>query len=240
MKNDKILSISSALGAVMIASVVPEVAWGTCTRSDVDYYLGQGFTREQVVTLCAGKPATRDMPASIRSAPESEKTKGESLPAVKTTGETKAPPSTPATPGEARPLADATGDDLEDFLKSAIEGYEVHLSDQALHYTRRTCIEYGPYNQFGIKTEACPDVRYAIARAGLRVKSVKQALLILGNLEVTVSGRIERKILDLDRYQPNLRDAIGAHLENGSETIIPIRDGVSEARLQAALRELPL
>lgn len=224
----------------MLAAIAPLTAFGACTRSDVDYYLARGFTREQVVGLCTGKPAAGNAaPAALpqEASPKPGDAAGSDLPAETAQEKPKEPESATA---HTKRLTGATEGGLEDFFGSAIDGYDIHLSEKALHYTRRTCIEYGPYNQFGIKTEACPDVRYTVERSGLTVKSVKQALLILGNLEATVSGRIERKIVDLDRYEPPLREAIQAHLEKGPETVIPIRDGIPEARLQAALQKLPL
>jgi hypothetical protein len=63
--------------------------------------------------------------------------------------------------------------------------------------------------------------------------------LIFGNYEVIVTGRIDRRILDLNRYKPTLRPAIQAHLESGNETLIPIRDGIPRERLETVLREIP-
>jgi hypothetical protein len=195
-------------------AVFPDLAVAACTRSDVDYYLEKGFTREQVVAICTG----RSLPGG---------------------GVEPIPNRTPLVPALSEPSAQKPAEDLEDFLRSAIDGYDVQLTDKALHYTRKTCIEYGPYNQFGIKTEACPDVRYSIAREEMEVRKIKQAMLIFGNYEVIVTGRIDRRILDLNRYKPALRPAIQANLEGGDETVIPIRDGIPRERLEAVLREIP-
>ncbi len=199
--------------AWFFAVMFPDLAVAACTRSDVDYYLEKGFTREQAVAICTG-----------RSLPEG--------------GVEPIPNRAPLAPTLSGSPAQKPAEDLEDFLRSAIDGYDVQLTDQVLHYTRRTCIEYGPYNQFGIKTEACPDVRYSIAREGMEVRKIKQAMLIFGNYEVIVASRIDRRILDLNRYKPALRPAIQAHLERGNETLIPIRDGIPRERLEAVLREI--
>jgi hypothetical protein len=200
--------------AWFFAVMFPDLAVAACTRSDVDYYLEKGFTREQVVAICTGK----------------------SLPKGEVESSTNRAPLAPTL---SEPPVQKTAEDLEDFLRSAIDCYDVQLTDKALHYTRKTCIEYGPYNQFGIKTEACPDVRYSIAREGMEVRKIKQAMLIFGNYEVIVTGHIDRRILDLNRYKPALRPAIQANLEGGDETMIPIRDGIPRERLEAVLREIP-
>ena len=200
--------------AWFFAVMFPDLAVAACTRSDVDYYLEKGFTREQVVAICTG-----------RSLPKG--------------GVEPIPNRAPLAPTLSEPPAQKPAEDLEDFLRSAIDGYDVQLTDEALHYTRKTCIEYGPYNQFGIKTEACPDVRYSIAREGMEVRKIKQAMLIFGNYEVIVAGRIDRRILDLNSYKPALRPAIQANLEGGDEAVIPIRDGIPRERLEAVLREIP-
>ncbi len=200
--------------AWFFAVMFPDLAVAACTRSDVDYYLEKGFTREQVVAICTGRSLPGDRVEPI-------------------------PNHAPLAPTLSEPPVQKPAEDLEDFLRSAIDGYDVQLTDEALHYTRKTCIEYGPYNQFGIKTEACPDVRYSIAREGMEVRKIKQAMLIFGNYEVIVAGRIDRRILDLNRYKPALRPAIQAHLERGNETLIPIRDGIPRERLEAVLREIP-
>jgi hypothetical protein len=213
MKNQE-KSSQIVVVAWFFAVMFPDLAVAACTRSDVDYYLEKGFTREQVVAICTG-----------RSLPKG--------------GVEPIPNRTPLAPTLSAPPIQKPAEDLEDFLRSAIDGYDVQLTDKALHYTRKTCIEYGPYNQFGIKTEACPDVRYSITREGMEVRKIKQAMLIFGNYEVIVTGRIDRRILDLNRYKSALRPPIQAHLESGNETLIPIRDGIPRERLEAVLRELP-
>ena len=225
MKSHVALQISAA-GIIACSAAFPHAVYGACARGDVDYYLSKGFTRDQVVAICTGAlPKPRRSPAS------------------------EVPSGSGAEPGasfteEPTPLDQAASarmrDDLEAFLTSAIDGYDVRMTPKALYYTRRTCIEYGPYNEYGIKTEACPDVRYAIARAGMRVRDIRQALLLLGNYEVTVSGAIERQILALDQYPPGLKARLSAYLETGGETTIHIRDGIPRERLETALREIPL
>lgn len=206
--------------AVLAFSMAPSHdAWAACTRAEVDYYLKLGFTREQVVAICKGEPPAPKQRLEEKVSRE----------------EAKKIIRTPAT---ASPVLDeASG--LEDFLRSAIDGYDVHLTPEMLQYTRRTCIEYGPYNEFGIKTEACPDVRYSIERVGMKVGQIKKAFALFGNYTVTVTGRVERKILTLDDYQPSLQGKLQTYLEAGSETAIPMRDGIARERLEAALREIP-
>lgn len=213
---------SAAAAALLLGLALPERASSLCARSDVDYYLSQGFTRAQVVSICTGEmPKPKQPEASERSEP---------LPRESFE---KHAPSRRAGAADHRPR-----DSLEDFLMFAIDGYDVRVSPEALYYTRRTCIEYGPFNEYGIKTQTCPDVRFRIARKGLQVRRVKQALMFLGNYEVTLSGEVEREILTLDRYPSSVKARLSAYLESGNEITIPIRDGIPRERLQAALREL--
>jgi len=205
--------------AVLGLSIAPSHdAWAACTRAEVDYYLKLRFTREQVVAICTGeRPRPKQRHEEKASKEDSKITR------------------TPATASPA--LDEASG--LEDFLRSAIDGYDVRLTPEMLQYTRRTCIEYGPYNEFGIKTEACPDVRYSIERVGIKVEKIKKAFALFGNYTVTVTGRVERKILTLDNYQPLLQSKLQSYLEAGNKTVLPMRDEVSRERLEAALREIP-
>lgn len=208
-------------GVLSLATVaLPQHAFGTCARSDVDYYLSQGFTREQVVAICTGA-----IPIPKRS---------------RAARITDPPQAKPSAEDGAQSRDRGEGDALEAFLVSAIDGYDVRLTPKALHYSRRTCIEYGPYNEYGIKTESCPDVRYTIARMGIEVRGIGPTLFVFGNDEVIVSGTIEREILTLDRYPLSLQTELSGYLERGEDTTIPIRDGIPRERLEAALRALAL
>jgi len=56
------------LAALLLAFALPAAA--ACSRADVEFYLGKGFTPEQITTLCAGEAEKK--PATLRSDDEME------------------------------------------------------------------------------------------------------------------------------------------------------------------------
>ncbi len=210
-------------------SIISHVSFSNaaCTRSDVEFYLSQGFTPEQVTSICAdGKPPSSETDSSKKKIEINNNVQTEN-----------------ATPSLQDKFSEQGIEGRKKMAKrilpSAIDGYDVYLTDENLHYTLKTCFEYGEEDLFGFREKACPEVQYIISWEGLEVKKAWKEYYFLGRSQVKVKGQIQRKILSgLDAVKPSERSKIDKELDHGAETVIPIRDDVSVSRVKEALMTL--
>ncbi|MCW8922579.1 MAG: hypothetical protein OQK69_02955 [Gammaproteobacteria bacterium] len=191
------------------------ISLAECARDDVEFYLNKGFTPEQITSLCkfsADKPAT-----------ETE----------------EAPQKTSYSAPDAAPVTSANKD--EQFLKDAINGRNISLSDNSLQYTLKTCYAYAEEDQYGFAPKACPTVKYTIALRDLEVTRSGRKYIFFGASEIEVKGTIAREITGgLKDYKPEEQKQIHKHLESGNETIIPIRDDISPKSVEQTLHRLAI
>lgn len=203
-----------------ITLILPSLCWGECSHKDVEFYLSKGFTTAQITTLCTKAPPSETQ----TPAPTSEQAEDSSL-----SDTTQASPQ----------AAVVTQDDDHELLKTAIEGYDTSLSESALHYTRKLCIEYGEEDLFGFTPKVCANIRFMIGLDDLDVQKAHRKYLIYGPRQIKVKGHIEREIIgDLEPKHPDARQSILDKIDTGDETDIPIREGIPIERVEATLKKL--
>lgn len=188
-----------------------------CARDDIDYYLSKGFTPDQITAICT-KPTSDAQPAESFSHEQKPE---------------------PALNASQQPTALEKD---EQFLKDAIDGRNILLTNDSLQYTLKTCFRYGEEDQYGFAPKACPIVRFVISLNGLEVIRSGKKYIFFGDHEIEVKSRkITREITGgLEEHKPEEQQQIQKHLESGNETIIPIRDDVSPENIKQVLSRLAI
>ena len=197
-------------------------AQAECSRSDVEYFLKKGFSREQVVAICeAAKP----------------KQFGEFT--EQDQGDYEAYNKELETRMRIERRLQKEEDDIS-LLKTAIAGEDIKITRDWLDFKRPFCIAGGNNPEVEARIKVCPLVLYRIYFEGLRVKEYERKYLIFGAREIEVEGNIKRKLLnDLKEYPPGLRaellNAYKASVRKGG-TLIPIRKDYPINQVQEILR----
>jgi len=197
---------------------------GACSRADIEFYLSKEFTPEQITTICADdkKPLSSTDHDIVDGKVEDEK-----QPLVFKDSEKS----------QNIDLDDGNREQMaKRILPSAIDGYDVYLTNDSFHFTLKTCFEYGEEDLFGFREKVCPEVQYVISWDGLEVKKAWKEYYFLGRSQVKVKGKINRVVISgLDTVEPSERSKIDKELDQGDETVIPIRDDVSVSKVKEAL-----
>lgn len=206
-------------GIILIASLLFVVfssqVNAACSRDDVEFYLGKGFTAEQITTLCSASAG----PASdtLQSGSQAEKQSSE------------------------QPSTASVEDDNTLFLKRAIKAQKINLNSDLLSYTQKICIEYGEEDLFGFTPKVCPEVKFIISLKGLEVIEMGKKYYFYGTQEVRVKSTIRREIIgELKEQKPEDREMILEKFEQGDQTAVPVRDDFSLERVKQVLQDLSL
>lgn len=134
-----------------------------------------------------------------------------------------------------------SGNDTELFLREAIKGRDVSLSDESLAYTLRTCIQYGNEDIYGFTPEACLHTRYQIDLKGLKVSEPEKKYLFFKPDSIEINGIINREVMSgLEKYKTEDQKLILEKLESGDKTSIPVRDDISIEQVFQTLQQLSL
>ncbi|MCG7991812.1 MAG: hypothetical protein JAY99_13105 [Candidatus Thiodiazotropha lotti] len=201
-------------------------SYAACTRSDVEYYLGKGFSTDQITKIC-----TSIAPTGSNETP-GDKT-DMATPTEKKAGEDAQQPR------QIRSMESSSAQDIEQFLRIAIKGRDIQLTQDSLNYTREECVQIGEEDLYGFAPIACQDVKFAIGRKGLEVLKTGKKYILYGDGVAIVKGSIHREIIgQLKDRKPRDRKLILAKMEKGDQTAIPIRDDISLERVEKVLREL--
>jgi len=203
--------------------------YAQCARHDIDYYLNKGFTPEQITAICTAAPLETATPINHEDSnfdiqsPETFNNK--------------------ITPNQI-PDADqppTTQKKNEQFLKEAIKGRNVILTENSLQYTLKVCIEYGEEDMYGFAAKACPIVKFVIARKGLEVIASRKKYIFFGDDEIKVKGIISREIIaGLEKNNAEELHKIQQQLESGDYTVIPVRDDISLDSVEQLLLQLAI
>ena len=204
-----------AIAAIALLYLIASNAHAACTRDDVSFYLGKGFTQEQITAICT-------------AAPEAE------APAIPATPE-------PAANIAVEPPAGGKTEDAERYLRQAIEGYDIYIEEGFLYYTARICIPYGQFNdnKEPWSREACELVRHKVALRGMKAKREWVSLSLTRPRQIYLEGEIERELVgDLDDFGSVSRSQIIRNLQTEVKAIVPIRENMSPDRLLESLNEI--
>lgn len=200
------------VAALVLWALAVGSAQAGCSRSDVEFYLKQGFANDQVVKLCASGPAAA--PARSRSYDERGR-------------------------GEPRNYASRAEEEDEIFLRTAIDGYDLSVTEDALAFTRKICVNFGWKDWNGFREEACPHVRYSVALKGLQVSDTAKEFYFFGAGRISVTGDIKREILNISefpaKYHQQIRDAVAS---DDKTLQIGIRSGMPIYKVEGMLRSL--
>jgi len=184
-----------------------------CSREDVGFYLEKGFTTDQITKLCSTGSGA----------------------AATETANTSKPPGTEQYPAE-KPISEN-----EMFLKTAVKASDIHLGNDALHYTQKICIEYGEEDLFGFTPNVCPNVKFVVALKNLEVLRTGKKYGFYGTKEVWVKSAIKREIIGgLKDKSAEEKELIFEKFEKGNETAVPVRDDFSRDRVKTVLQELSI
>ena len=123
-----------------------------CPRDDVDYYLSKGFTTAQITIICSTKTNQKSNTSQRLSNP--------------------LPPNSEKKPTPTFYNINQT-DDIKRFLEIAIQGDMISISDEALFFTRKVCIEYDEEDNYGFKPTVCPQIKFEISRHQLEILTIQ-------------------------------------------------------------------
>lgn len=192
------------------------LAWAECSRDDIQFYLDKGFTTEQVTLLCS-KPASEGK----------KKYRAYTDEYVDRTDQEY----------QARMRVER-----EAALRNAIEATDIRLERGYLYYVRPQCVSEGVEKDRAFGLKSCPNIRYRIKLAGLKVaeKEYKKRFLF-GQKMVRVTGQIKRQEMPgafADIPDEYWRNVLRKRLEKGNSTKIPLRDGVDFHFARNALKDM--
>lgn len=198
---------------------------GSCTRDDVDFYLEKGFTNDQIALICSGQK--RDIDFIEQSSFDNDVLERESTTSL------SSPPNVTQNDSFLNEPYDEKW--AKRMLPSAIDAYNVFISEQYLHYTIKNCIEYGDEDLFGFRERACPEIQYFIEWKGLEIKNVWKEYYFLGKSKIRVKGKIDYKILSgTENIPPASIKLFEKKLLKEGEIVIPVRDDVPLINVEKA------
>lgn len=191
-------------------------AWAECSRDDIQFYLDKGFTTEQVTLLCS------------KSAGEGKK---------KYRAYTEEYVDRQDQEYQSRMRVER-----EAALRNSIEAIDIRLERGYLYYVRPQCVSEGVEKDRAFGLKSCPNIRYQIKLAGLKVdeKEHKKRFLF-GQKMVQVTGQIKRREMPgafADIPDEYWRNVLRKRLEKGNTTKIPLRDGVDFHFARGALKDI--
>jgi len=192
------------------------LAWADCSRDDIQFYLDKGFTTEQVTLLCS-KPAGEGKKKYRAYTDEYVDRQDHEY--------------------QARMRVER-----EAALRNAIEATDIQLERGYLYYVRPQCVSEGVEKDRAFGLKSCPNIRYRIKLAGLKVdeKEYKKRFLF-GQKMVRVEGEIKRQEMPgafADIPDEYWRNVLRKRLEKGDSTKVPLRDGVDFHFARGALRDI--
>ncbi|MCP4874924.1 MAG: hypothetical protein GY896_05530 [Gammaproteobacteria bacterium] len=203
------------IAAIALLFLTATNAHAACTRDNISFYLSEGFTQEQITTICTmvTEPAAPPTPAT----PE---------------------------PAASIPVAPPAGDnnkDAERYLREVIKGHDVHVEEGFLRYTARVCIPYGRFNDNTEPwpKETCQQVRHKVTLRGMRAKREWVGRSLFQPRQLYLEGQIERELVsDLDDFSSISRRQIIRNLRTEVKAIVPIKENMSPDRLLETLNKI--
>ena len=197
-------------------------SYAECARDDINYYLSKGFTPDQITAICTTSSIKPEDNKSVNNTDKQNDQESGEKEMIETNNNQKTSPNK-----------------NEQFLKEAINGRNISLSNDSLQYSLKTCYNYGEEDQYGFAPKACPIVKYVIDLKGLEVIRSGKKYIFFGDHEIEVKATIRREIIGgLEEHEAGEQQQIQKHLESGDQTIIPIRDDISLADVEQVFLQL--
>jgi hypothetical protein len=232
------MSISHALKGfsfptvlLIFATLVSVEAFAACPREDVSFYLQQGFTHEQIIKLCS-EPSPLEQKTTIpTNTPPAQKT-------LSPHSQQRTKPLV-ASPAIQHETSGIYGNSDAIFLATAIEAYDVEVTENTIMFTRKECFTYGQEDWNEFKNSACPTVKYTIVRGELKILERDNGFFGLGATALYISGNIKADILDLGKFKQSHQEEINQTIQQNTEKLkIDVRSGMPQNKVEAILLKL--
>lgn len=229
-------------------------SYAACPREDVTYYLKEGFNHEQIVKLCSIQNSTHQQQSTLPTQEPQKKnlSSQKELPSHTHSTPPQHTHTAPAnyahdapahhthkTPAYRHEALGIYGNPDAVFLATAVEAYDVEVTDSAIIFTRKDCFNYGQEDWNEFQDRACPNVKYTITRGGLKIVERDNGIFGLGSTALYISGNIKAEILDIDQFNTKHREAIRATIQNNTKKLkIDVRSGMPQSKVEAILLKL--
>ncbi len=224
----KIILLSKFVFFAILFSVK---AYAACPREDVSYYLKEGFNQEQIVELCStSKPSQQSYEKKTTTKVQQEPHTAESKQQLKSLDDIRV---------IRHESAGIYGNPDAVFLATAIEGYDVEVTENTIIFTRKDCFNFGQKDWNGFQNSACPHVKYTIISGGLKIKDRDNGFFGLGSTALYISGNIKAEILDLGQFNQNQQEDIRRIIQKNTDMLkIDVRSGMPQDKVEAILLRL--
>jgi hypothetical protein len=193
------LSIKTKLLATTITSllITTNLQANSCSKADIEYYLGKGFSYDNVVKLCT--TPTANTPAQ-------------------STGNTNVPlqplPNNPIPISSIRNLSSAvppvnqpqTNDLL--ILASNLKAKNIKLTHQALIFDTKECTKSDSETILDVNDKACVQSTITVNFSGLKILKKTKSILLLRDPEFIVGGNIKRDYMNINTKKRHVAEKI--------------------------------
>lgn len=243
-----------------IVSILPTNAAARCNMVEVEFYLENGFSQEQITRICENASTNDQQCESLQ--PERDLTPHQIEQLCSTYVETNfdcGSCSKQSIENRSKDnqedlslnkvaIAERTSQSQKEYdaiqlLKTGGDVFNLKVTDSDLIYTDKNCLLSGSATERGRRREYCHDVHYKISRHNLQA-SIGKALPIVGDPIATLVGDISIELASgLSEYPFEIRKKFEAYLHGIKEkdnAEFPVRKGIAVETLVHALQILSL
>ncbi|EDY86940.1 hypothetical protein GP5015_169 [gamma proteobacterium HTCC5015] len=210
----KVVGLFLLMGASSVHSM-------DCSRDDVDHYLSQGFSPEQVTRLCTASqnaPASTDSMAADSSAAEVSGADAQSTPAEEDWS-------------QASDVQRALN-----YIERNTLAKKWHIQEHTISFSLQTKIDYGEEDTFGNRSRVRPYIDVAVDLPSVRVVNTTAHIPLLRRASMTLSADMSFQIVGAEGYDQKALAAIEQFLEEATSRQTLEVDATAEADL-ARLRD---
>ena len=195
-----------------------------CSREDIQFYLGKGFTQEQITQLCSAAG------------------NGEAVPDYKPYQQQVI---IYRDGGEEPEIKDGLTKEEREAVSTLKTGGEIsalRVTPETVSYSAKSCITSVNSPSAEDRYRDCIEVDFVVQRKDLLVKASGKRLLFFGNHYVLLEGVIDAKPKrSFDDYPIEIRRSLKRNFEwkeNGKKTSFPVSGDYSVTRIVNAFRTL--
>lgn len=209
-------------------------AFASCDRSDVEYYLGNGFNPDQITKICTKEQkldseVQRPSNTGVATQQRNSTTQQENRDTRQESSDTGQ---------ENRPQSDT------EFLMSSIDGNNIQFYDDKLSFEQRKCVVYtNKVESIDSPKTYCSDIRTTIYLSNLNILKTKGIKYFSSSRKssFSVKGNIDIEVLDIERFNSSLKSnqrSFALKKMNVQPIKIPLLRGVAPADAIAKLTKL--
>lgn len=212
MKNTCLLKLS--VGLVLLMSFN---AWSQCARDDVEFYLTQGFSQEQIVELCSNSLAQSEQQSTAHQ---------------------------PEVANNLTATSRLSFDPIKTLI-SGIDARAITLTDLHIRYIGELCLRAGQSPEVNQRANKCIETEFLIAKNNLKVEKIKTGLFAFGQKSIEISSQqIDRKLLEKtpwSTFSPEIRALMKRQYQASAKSnrlSIPIKEDANAQEVAKALRNI--